>query len=128
MPGITAVALELFQAHPWPGNVRELQQTLLRAAFNADGTPIDENHVRRAIAVGASLDLEPEPRTLAAARCNHVQEVVAACSGDTQRAAALLGISRRHVYRLLHASPSTVSPGSVGAKCMVARVGSHGHH
>jgi DNA-binding NtrC family response regulator len=98
--------LDLLQQCPWPGNVRELQQTLTRAAFWGDGELIDADHIRQA------LELEAWPpsaarQTLAATSANHVRDVVAACAGDTRRAAELLGISRRHVYRLLRTTPGT---------------------
>jgi DNA-binding NtrC family response regulator len=101
LPGITEDALEVLQDHPWPGNVRELNHTLLRAVFHADGDTIASEHVRRALMIGAGDGVPREPETLAAAHSKHVQEVVAACAGDTRDAAERLGISRRHVYRLM---------------------------
>ena len=108
LPSITGDALEVLQEQPWPGNVRELQQTLVRAAFHADGETIVAGHVRRALAIGAGDGAPRERDTLAAARSRHVQNVVAACAGDTQKAADVLGISRRHVYRLIKAPEAAV--------------------
>ena len=101
LPSMTAEAVEVLQDQAWPGNVRELQQTLLRAAFYADGDRITVVHVRRALAIRAGHGATHEGRTLVAARSRHVQEVVAACAGDTRKAADVLGISRRQVYRLI---------------------------
>jgi len=99
-----SVALERLVRHDWPGNVRELQQTLLRAAFYADGGNIEPAHVAQALATTPLIHRTQEASTLGAVRLEHVRQVVSACAGDTQRAAEILGISRRHVYRLLHAA------------------------
>ena len=80
-----------------------LQQILLRAAFYADGRVIKASHVRRAIALGMRAQSIAQQTNLKAARCRHVQDIVAACAGDTKRASELLGISRRQVYRFLRA-------------------------
>jgi len=101
LPGITPAALELLQEYDWPGNVRELQQALIRSAFYADGGPIGADHVRKALTSGSHVTSADGQHTLAAVRSRHVMSVVAACSGNTQEAAELLGVSRRHVYRLL---------------------------
>lgn len=103
LPGIEAAGLDGLLRYDWPGNVRELQQTLLRAAFYADGGAIRSAHVARALASVPLIDRTAEASTLGAVRREHVRQVVSACAGDTQRAAGILGISRRHVYRLLQA-------------------------
>jgi len=103
LPDVTPNALDLLQRYEWPGNVRELQQILLRAAFYADGRVIKASHVRRAIALGMQAQSIEQRTNLKAARCRHVQDIVAACAGDTKRASELLGISRRQVYRFLRA-------------------------
>jgi two-component system, NtrC family, response regulator AtoC len=102
LPGMTKAGLEMLQDHQWPGNVRELQQTLVRAAFYADGETIVLEQVQRALMAGIVNGVARERGTLAAARSRHVQEVVAGCAGDTRKAAELLGISRRHLYRLMN--------------------------
>ena len=108
LPSVTQEALEVLQDQLWPGNVRELQQTLLRAAFHTDGGKIIVEHVRRALAIEAGNDAPLGRGTLAAARSHHVREVVAACAGDTRKAAEELGISRRQVYRLMKSCGAAV--------------------
>src|SRR6185437_4052179 len=43
----TRMALRRLEAYSWPGNVRELRQTIDQAAFLADGSTIDETHVKQ---------------------------------------------------------------------------------
>ena len=105
LPGIESAGLKGLLQYDWPGNVRELQQTLLRAAFYADGGDIKSAHVAQALATAPLIHRTVEASTLGAVRREHVRQVVSACAGDTQRAAEILGISRRHVYRLLHTAP-----------------------
>jgi len=116
----SASALTALQRHSWPGNVRELQQVLARAAFHADGCSVTSAHVRAALEDGGFSELVPARRTLAAAIERHVREVVESCCGDVTRAAALLAISRRHVYRLL--KPARSAPGAIGVTSCALRV------
>lgn len=99
-----AEGVDLLVQQQWPGNIRELQHTLLRAAFLADHGGVTRDHV-----LSALRDLGPritvgDPRrlcTLLEAQQAHVQDVVRACAGDTAKAAEILGVSRRHLYRYL---------------------------
>jgi DNA-binding NtrC family response regulator len=99
-------SLSLLEAHPWPGNVREL-----------------ENAVERAVAVGASPVLLPEdlPAHLASSSLpalavrtaasplpsldemtrQHLARVLTATGGNKKRAAEILGVDRRTLYRML---------------------------
>lgn len=110
LPDVTPKALAVLQEYEWPGNVRELQLALLRAAFYSDGRKIEASHIRRAIAFEALAPSNGERKTLAAARCQYVRDVVGECAGDTERASVLLGISRRHVYRLLRGEGQSCGP------------------
>jgi DNA-binding NtrC family response regulator len=100
--GITRGALERLAAHTWPGNLRELRDRLEAMVVLADG--------HRALAVS---DLPPELRgpagraPIAATVGMTVEEVerqlisatLQHAGGDKRRAAALLGIGLRTLYR-----------------------------
>jgi len=101
LPRLDGDALAILTGRAWPGNVRELQQVLRRATFHAQGTTIGLEHVLAALGDGAVGSAFDEPQSLRAVRHHHVRRMVLACDGDTRRAAELLGISRRHVYRFL---------------------------
>jgi len=97
-------ALGLLEAYDWPGNVRELQHSLLRAAFLADHGVIQREHVEAALRALPESGRTASPTklcTLLEVQRAHVDAVVAACGGDTARAAMILDVSRRHVYRFL---------------------------
>jgi DNA-binding NtrC family response regulator len=100
LPQADVDAMALLQDYDWPGNVRELQRALVRAAHRTTNGSLCPEDVLAVIPV----HVEP-PRdcaSLRGLRFQHAHKTVDACAGDTRRAAALLGVSRSHLYRLLH--------------------------
>jgi DNA-binding NtrC family response regulator len=105
VPGVTAGVLERFARHPWPGNVAELKTTLDRMVAAARGRrPLDLESLPEPM-LGAG---EPGGRveltvgmTLASAERRLVEATLAYTQGDKRRAAALLGIGLRTLYRRL---------------------------
>jgi DNA-binding NtrC family response regulator len=96
-------ALDLLNAYAWPGNVRELEHLLERAvALSSSATLLPDDfppHLRE----------EPErvPRlpaakmTLEELKRWYVSKVLDEAGGNKLRAAELLGIDRRTLYRIL---------------------------
>ncbi len=99
-PKMTRAALAALEQYSWPGNVRELRNVLTRAALAAGGAPIGPEHLglpvqlvrpRAPVVMGGLESLEREA-ILRALEQTH---------GHREKAAALLGISRRTLSRKL---------------------------
>lgn len=102
--GIAPSALQKMVDYSWPGNVRELQNTIERAVVLAKKTVLNEADLPEAICsqvrdaeglsipIGTPLD-EIERRA--------IQETLRFTNGDKKRAAQLLGIATRTIYRKL---------------------------
>ena len=87
------------QDYTWPGNVRQLQHMMERLVILAAGGRLDEPAVR-----GAVLDTQPREHggeTLADAETDQIRKVLAATGGNKSRAARILGIERKTLYRKL---------------------------
>ncbi|MCC7175919.1 MAG: sigma-54-dependent Fis family transcriptional regulator [Bryobacterales bacterium] len=83
----------------WPGNVRQLQHMMERLAILAPSGRIDQQAVCAAI-----RDTEPHEtagETLAQAEMDQIRRVLAATGGNKSRAARILGIERKTLYRKL---------------------------
>ena len=96
---LTESGLKALREHVWPGNVRQLQHMLERLTLLAPGGRIDERAAREAIVSG-----EPGARggeTLAETEMDQIRKVLAATSGNKSRAARILGIERKTLYRKL---------------------------
>ncbi len=100
-------ARELLAAYAWPGNVRELENVVARAlALNPSGVVLPEDlpeHVRDAAAAAAAPDglaLSDRP-TLAELERRYALLVLREAGGNKTRAAELLGIDRKTLYRLI---------------------------
>jgi DNA-binding NtrC family response regulator len=105
VPGVTAGVLERFARHEWPGNVAELKDVLFRMVAAARGRrPLDLEGLPDALhgaeGSGARITLEVG-MTLASAERRLVEATLAYTQGDKRRAAALLGIGLRTLYRRL---------------------------
>jgi DNA-binding NtrC family response regulator len=92
------------QGYSWPGNVRQLENVVERAvALNTSGVFAVED------LPGEILDAPAQPAraaggpwpTLAQVEDRYIQEVVKAVNGNMSRAAEILGIDRRTLYRRL---------------------------
>ena len=102
-------AESLLLAHSWPGNVRELINVLERALVLAAQGVIGPEHLTSelrqssAVAPGDPASLaEPALLPLAEVERRHVLRVLQATRGNRERAARILGISRRTLVRMLH--------------------------
>ena len=83
----------------WPGNVRQLQHLIERLVILVQGGRIDDEAVRDALEAMDSRDRPAE--TLAEAETDQIRRVLAATGGNKSRAAQILGIERKTLYRKL---------------------------
>ena len=83
----------------WPGNVRQLQHLIERLVILVPNGRIDDEAVRDALDAMESRDRTAE--TLAEAETEQIRRVLAATGGNKSRAAQILGIERKTLYRKL---------------------------
>jgi len=95
-------AMRLAVEYRWPGNVRQLQNVLERLVILHPGMIVEEPALKQALAL---LDPTEERRaasvTLAGAEEEHIRKVLEATHGHKTRAAQILGIERKTLYRKL---------------------------
>ncbi len=118
---IAPAALDQLLAHPWPGNVRELENAIQRAIAVASddtissfilcaplaGGPAIAATAAAAVPVptrgpGAGITI-PVGTTLEKAEQRLIAETLSQCGGDKEKAARILGVSSRTLYRRLKA-------------------------
>ena len=97
-------AMEALERHSWPGNVRELLHALEHAMIVADGPEIQLRHLPPWVLSAGTAGDSPEPGALvpmAELERLHIQRVLQSTGGHRSRAAEILGISERNLYRKL---------------------------
>jgi DNA-binding NtrC family response regulator len=104
-------ALALLTEYDWPGNVRELENTIERAALRARGTEvvIDDLPARiqavdrhqRPVSTRSTLqDLYADLPSLEDLERRYLSHVLEAVGGNRSRAAEIMQIDRRTLYRM----------------------------
>lgn len=114
---LSEVSSRTLMDYPFPGNVRELGSAIERAVTFCEGDTIQPDHLPERIRKrqgGASSpqstradDNISEWPTLDNLQQGYVREVMQAVNGNKRRAAQILGINRRTLYRWLAASEPT---------------------
>jgi transcriptional regulator with PAS, ATPase and Fis domain len=104
-------AVDLLARYSWPGNVRELENTIEHAAAVCADRLITINDLPQriveraappaAVAAASSVSLIDDRPTLAELERRYVQLILSENDGNKSRAAELLGIDRRTIYRYL---------------------------
>ena len=89
--------LKALQDYTWPGNVRQLQHMIERLTILADR--IDAETVHDALTTMESRERPVE--TLADAEEDQIRRVLSATGGNKSKAAQILGIERKTLYRKL---------------------------
>ncbi|MDQ1523131.1 MAG: two-component system, NtrC family, response regulator HydG [Pyrinomonadaceae bacterium] len=110
---LSEAARRLLESSDWPGNVRELRNTIERAAALSETDEIEaaqfaqlsgrEKTTAAAIAPVQTRDADADAptRTLEELERQHILRVLEETGGNRERAAIILGISARTLYRKL---------------------------
>jgi len=96
---ITDSGVKALEDYSWPGNIRQLQHLMERLTILAPGARIDKTVVETAIEQMDSRDHGNE--SLAEAETDQIRRVLTATNGNKTRAAKILGIERKTLYRKL---------------------------
>jgi DNA-binding NtrC family response regulator len=103
---VSSEALAILTAYSWPGNVRELENAIERAVAFARGpviTPDDlPERVRTSGSASALIARSVEQNlTMREVEREYILEVLRRTGGNKSRAAELLGLDRKTLYRRL---------------------------
>ncbi|MDE3155697.1 MAG: sigma-54-dependent Fis family transcriptional regulator [Acidobacteriota bacterium] len=100
---LTPAAVEALTVYPWPGNVRELENTIERLVLFSRGSTIDAEDLPPAFRHAAPA-LEPQLfrdlPSLDELERRYLVHVLEHAGGNRTRAAEILGIDRRTLYRM----------------------------
>ena len=91
--------VKVLNDYTWPGNVRQLQHLMERLCILAPSGRVDAEAVRDALEAMSPGEVASE--TLADAEIEQIRRVLAATNGNKSRAARILGIERKTLYRKL---------------------------
>jgi DNA-binding NtrC family response regulator len=100
---LSAEALEALMRHAWPGNVRELANTIERLVVSSRGSLIEVFDLPESVmAVRPAAHEQPfsDLPTLDDLERRYLLHVLEAANGNRTRAAEILGIDRRTLYRM----------------------------
>ena len=112
--GLTPSAERSLTSGAWDGNVRELRNVVERACILADSEFISERDLTSSLslAAGSAQQVAVQARereepgatdTLSAVERDHIVDVLARAGGNKAKAARMLGLDRRSLYRRLEA-------------------------
>jgi DNA-binding NtrC family response regulator len=115
-------ARERLQNYSWPGNVRELRNCLERAAALSQSDVLESGqfpflaakNVLQATVPGSPVPADLLTMTLEDLEREHILRILNARDGNRERAAAVLGISTRTLYRKLRGYEAQGEPVAAG--------------
>lgn len=96
---LTESGLRSLEEYAWPGNVRQMQHMIERLCILTPSGRIDEGAVRASLQLLQSKEQSSE--SLADTEAEQIKKVLMAAGGNKSRAAKILGIERKTLYRKL---------------------------
>ncbi|MHC4939018.1 MAG: sigma-54-dependent transcriptional regulator [Planctomycetota bacterium] len=100
VPELTARARRILEGYSWPGNVRELSHILERAVALCRGAVVDAEELPDHLAQPGPSPI-PANQTLDEVEKAHILSILKSVNGNRGRAASILGIDRKTLYRKL---------------------------
>ncbi len=100
---MTPEAVEALSAYSWPGNVRELENTIERLVLFSRASVIEAADLPapiRSRGPGLEESLFTDLPSLEELERRYLQHVLKAVEGNRSRAAAVMGVDRRTLYRM----------------------------
>jgi DNA-binding NtrC family response regulator len=94
-PRLTSEAIAVLEEYSWPGNVRELRTVIERVVTESNGAEVRPRQLTAAMAPTATTS----PLKLADLERRHIEAVLKQTNWHRGKAAILLGISNKTLYR-----------------------------
>lgn len=93
--------LQALSEYNWPGNVRELRSVINKAIVFAGSGPILPDHLPTSILANRNT-VSKQPKTLEEVEKDHILTVLDSAGGNQSKAAEVLGINRKTLYKKIH--------------------------
>jgi len=91
-------AIEILVQYGWPGNIRELQNVIRRALFLSTDTTMGPKDLSSDLTTGHTVS----SRKLEDIEKEHILKIYREANGQKRRAAEILGVDPKTLYRKLH--------------------------
>lgn len=101
---ISKEAMEVLTSYHWPGNIRQLENTIERAIALTSNRALMVNDIPLELMHGSFNQKEQEMKnlpTLMEVKLDYIEKVLRETNGNQVKAAEILGIDRKTLYRLL---------------------------
>jgi DNA-binding NtrC family response regulator len=101
---VSADAMNVLRRYAWPGNVRELENVIERALILCDAGVLEAEHLPMGVRVTPQFSQDEDSGrlpTLEEVERRYIKRVLEECKGHRHKAAKILGISERNLYRRL---------------------------
>lgn len=99
--GISKEALSILSSYPWPGNIRELKAVVSKCALLSDSDEIQPDDLP-AHMKARHYESPHKSKSLEDMEKEHIINVLAEAEGNQTKAAQILGINRKTLYKKIH--------------------------
>jgi DNA-binding NtrC family response regulator len=93
--------MDILVGYHWPGNIRELRSVVTKTLIFTDGDTVRPDDLPRHLAHHQQVPARPL-KTLEEMEKNHIIAVLAEAGGNQSKAAEILGINRKTLYKKIH--------------------------
>jgi DNA-binding NtrC family response regulator len=98
---IAPETMDILAGYHWPGNIRELRSVVTKTLIFAESDTIRPDDLPRHLALNQHVPARPL-KTLEEMEKNHIIAVLAETGGNQSKAAEILGINRKTLYKKIH--------------------------
>jgi DNA-binding NtrC family response regulator len=93
--------MDMLMQYNWPGNIRELKSVITKALIFSDSDMIAPDDLPSHLATHRKVPAR-QPKTLEEMEKDHIMAVLAETGGNQSKAAEILGINRKTLYKKVH--------------------------
>ncbi|VAX34139.1 Response regulator of zinc sigma-54-dependent two-component system [hydrothermal vent metagenome] len=101
---ISPEVMRFLMDYPWPGNIRELENVIERSVYlSEDGVVRIKDMPDEMLATGSAEEgfRFTEEKSLDELQRQYIEHILERCGGNKKRAAEILGVNRKTIYRKL---------------------------
>lgn len=98
---LSTAAIDVLQQYHWPGNIRELKSVITKAMIFSDEDIITPHDLPRHLTANRNVSAR-RPKTLEEIEKAHIISVLDQTGGNQSKAAEILGINRKTLYKKIH--------------------------